>query len=383
LLLLETPAAALNVFAVPEASTAARAWSNQRDLLWVADQAAVLLLLFGLLSSGIGARLCVGLDRFTGGRRLTTAALLAGVYAFMASAVTLPISAVGQVLAASVGLAEPGWAEWLLTRGREAGALMAASSLLGLAAYWLFGRCPTSWPVWAGALAIGVTALTLAAQPLAHELRPLTDPALAEAIAKLAARAGASAPRAALRIASREGRCGGATVLGLGPTKVLTLDTGLLRHHPKREIEQVIAHELKHYVHGDDQKALYAAGLIIACGLAFLFAGAGLATRASSGRWGFDQVADPASLPLLLLLAAAFNLGATTGFRAYGRHVEKEADRFSLALTNDPAAQMALMQRLLSCSRLKNPDVSWVQKTFRQNHASPRERIEMARRYLR
>jgi hypothetical protein len=27
-----------------------QAWSNQRDLLWVADQAAVLLLLVGLLS---------------------------------------------------------------------------------------------------------------------------------------------------------------------------------------------------------------------------------------------------------------------------------------------------------------------------------------------
>jgi STE24 endopeptidase len=164
---------------------------------------------------------------------------------------------------------------------------------------------------------------------------------------------------------------------------VLTLDTGLLRHHPEREIEQVIAHELKHYVQGDDQKALYAAVLIIVGGLAFLFAGAEFATGASSGRWGFDRVADPASLPLLLLLAAAFGLAATAGFRAYGRHVEQEADRFSLALTNNAAAQMALMQRLLSCSRLKNPDVSWVQKTFRQNHASPRERIEMARRYPR
>jgi hypothetical protein len=58
----------------------------------------------------------------------------------MASAVTLPISALGQVLAAPVGLAEPGWAEWLFARVREAGTLMAASSLLGLAAYWLFGR---------------------------------------------------------------------------------------------------------------------------------------------------------------------------------------------------------------------------------------------------
>jgi STE24 endopeptidase len=186
-----------------------------------------------------------------------------------------------------------------------------------------------------------------------------------------------------LRVAAREGRCGGATVLGLGPTKVLALDTGLLRHHPQREIEQVIAHELKHYVRGDDRKALYAAILIIVGGLAFLFAGAEIATRASGGRWGFDRIADPASLSLLLLLAAAFNLAATAGFRAYGRHVEQEADRFSLALTNDPAAQVALIQRLLSCSRLKNPDVGWVQKTFRQNHASMRERIELARRHPR
>jgi hypothetical protein len=224
-------AAAGNVFVVPGTSAAARAWSRERDLLWVAEQTAVLLLFAVLLFSGLGSRLSARLDKMTGGRRLATAALLAGLYTLLATALTLPVSATGQVLAAPLGLAASTWAEWLVGKTREAAALVAGASLIGWAAYWLFARSPVFWPVWAGALAIGVTALSLIAQPLAHELRPVNDPELAATISNLAARAGAPAPRAAVRVTTREGRCGGATVLGLGPTKVLALDTGLLRHH--------------------------------------------------------------------------------------------------------------------------------------------------------
>jgi Zn-dependent protease with chaperone function len=373
--------AAFNVFAVPETSAATRAWSSERDLLWVAKQVATFSLLSLLLFSGLGRRLSSGLNKLTGGRRPATAALLAGICGCLDAAVSLPISAAGQVLASPLGLAAPTWAEWLFAKAREAAVLATGASLLGLAAYWLFAKSPRFWPVWAGALAIVATALSLTAQPLAHELRPLEDPALLGTISRLAARADAPTPRAALRVSERAGLCGGASVLGLGPTKVLVLDTALLRHHPPREIEQTIAHELKHYIHGDDKKALYAAIFMIVGGLAVLSFGSAFAVRVSGGRWGFDRISDPASVPLLALIALVLSLVAAAGFHAYGHHIEQEADRFSLDLTHDRVAQAALMQRLLSCSRLRNPDVGWVQKTFRQNHPSIRDRIEQARRH--
>jgi hypothetical protein len=39
------------------------------------------------------------------------------------------------------------------------------------------------------------------------------------------------------------------------------------------------------------------------------------------------------------------------------------------------------MQYDLSCTRLKDPDASWIQRTFRQSHPSIRARIEFARLY--
>jgi STE24 endopeptidase len=350
---LGTYAAAQETFAVPETSAAVRAWSRQRDLLWVAEQAAVLSMFAAFLFSGLGARLAAALGKLARGGRLLTAALLAGAYALLASAVALPLSVAGQVLAAPLGLAAPDWAGWFVAKSSEIAALIAGASLLGWAAYWLFAKAPVFWPVWMATGAIGATAMSLAAQPMAHELRPV-DPPLAAIIAKMAARAGAPAPRAAVRVTSRDGPCGGATVLGLGPTKVLAVDTGLLRHHPRAEIEQAIAHELKHYIGGDDRKALLAAILIIVAGFGTLFFGSTLAVRISRGRWGFSRLADPASLPLLLLIGACFNLAATAGFRAYGRDLEQQADRFSLELTRDKSAQAALLLRLLRCSHLKN-----------------------------
>jgi hypothetical protein len=118
--------------------------------------------------------------------------------------------------------------------------------------------------------------------------------------------------------------------------------------------KQTIAHELKHYIQGDDKKALYAAIFMIIGGLAVLSFGSAFAVRVSGGRWGFDRISDPASVPLLALIALVISLVAAAGFHAYGHHIEQEADRFSLDLTHDRVAQAALMQRLLSCSRLRN-----------------------------
>ena len=87
---------------------------------------------------------------------------------------------------------------------------------------------------------------------------------------------------------------------GLGPTNRIVLQTNLASVESPDQIGFTIGHELKHYVMGDNWKAL----AIIA---AFLLAGFWLtdrlgraAIRRFSRLWGFFELSDPASLPLIV-----------------------------------------------------------------------------------
>jgi STE24 endopeptidase len=368
-------------FVVGEASALARAWDQWRDGLWLAEQGALLLLPLLLLLSPLGVGIRRKLDGWTGGRRLLTASLYAGLYALLITAVRLPLSAVRRHVAELFGLSSQDWGAWAIAQAGAAAALVVGGLVLGLAAYLLFKRWPRLWPLQAGALILTGVVGVLLAQPSMHDLRPVADPELQRTVARLAERAGASGVRVVIRSAEREQPCGGATVLGLGPTKTLAIDTGLLRHHTEREVAQTIAHELKHYVRNDDWRALYAAIVITVSGLLVLFLASHLAIRWGGRRLGLHDLADPASLPLLALVLMIFSLTASAAFHRYGRHIEQEADRFSLELTQDGVAQAALMQRYLQCARLYDPDASWIERTFQRRHPSFRERIAFARDY--
>jgi Zn-dependent protease with chaperone function len=121
-----------------------------------------------------------------------------------------------------------------------------------------------------------------------------------------------------------------------------------------------------------------AALVLIASAMTVLYVASRLILQWSGGRFGFSEVRDPASLPLLMLILALYGPVASAGFHAFGRGIEQGADRFALALTQDRLAMASQMQRYLSCSSLKDPDVSWIRRTFRQSHPSLRERIALA-----
>jgi Zn-dependent protease with chaperone function len=334
-----------------------------------------------LLFSGLGAKLRTRLDQLTGERRLLTATLLAGVYAALFIAANLPVAAARQILAEPIGLGASSWGAWAEARAQGAWPLLAGALLLAWVPYWLFARSPRWWPAWAAAILIPLGAALLVAQPLSLDLQPLSDPEARAAVSELAARAGAPEPRTALLRIKGNDPCEGGwgTVKGLGPTKVLVLGSGLLESRPDRQVRNTIAHELKHYLHHDDWKAFGAMVALIVSGIGVLAIGAPWALRFGARRFGFDSLSDPASLPLLALLLTLFSLAGGAAFHRYGALIEREADRFALELTRDNEAAAALMQFDLSCTRLKNPDTSWIHRTFVHHHGSFRARIELAR----
>ena len=169
--------------------------------------------------------------------------------------------------------------------------------------------------------------------PLFNEFGPMKDPALERRIAALADRAGISESRIYEVDKSADSRALNAYVKGFLKTKRIVLYDTLLAQLDDREVLAVMGHEMGHY----------ALGHVDPVDPALVPGRPGLPVRGRSrGRWlvgrfsrafGFETLADVASLPLLVLLLQLTGLAVSPVVMAYSRAQEHEADVFALELT--------------------------------------------------
>jgi Zn-dependent protease with chaperone function len=323
---------AIAAIAIPIASAAVLARFHLHEIIWALDQLAALALPAFLLFTGLGARLRALCARVVGGCRAPALILFAALYL---------------VLAALVSGAFDDWrdqpaaiAPWLFGELAPLLVQIVVAALVLWIPFALMRRFPRTWWMLSAAALVPVAfavlvALPVVVDPLTTHYEPLRDKAFAAKIATLAARCG---------VRDIPVYVGGDddTVVGLGPTKRIFLEEGIEKHETPDQITGTVGHELKHYVMGDNYKAL----AIIA---ALLFAGFGLvqavgrrAIRRWHARFGFDDLADPASLPLAALILSAFWLAILPVFNWEDRAIEHEADRFGLELTHTGDANAAL-----------------------------------------
>jgi Zn-dependent protease with chaperone function len=97
-------------------------------------------------------------------------------------------------------------------------------------------------------------------------------------------------------------------------------------------------------------------------------------------RFGFTEVSDVASLPLLALLIAVFFLIVQPIAFAYSRKIEREADRFGLEITRNNYA-MASALTLLHDVNLAHPNPGPLSQPWRLRHPPIAERIAFANTY--
>jgi Zn-dependent protease with chaperone function len=111
---------------------------------------------------------------------------------------------------------------------------------------------------------------------------------------------------------------------------------------------------------------------------AYLTAGTVLARF--GGRFGFTELSDIASLPLLAVLTGALSFIVTPGELAFTRHVEHEADRFGLEITQaNHSAGTAFVK--LQTDALDVPRPGALFKLWRASHPPLGERIDFANDY--
>ena len=85
-------------------------------------------------------------------------------------------------------------------------------------------------------------------------------------------------------------------------------------------------------------------------------------------------------LPLLLLLVTAFTLVITPVSGAFTRHIEHEADRFGLEITQTSHSAGTAFVKLQE-DALANPRPGWLFKLWRESHPPLGERIDFVNQY--
>lgn len=354
--------------AVPEASAEVIATMQRRELLWALNQALSLAVPALILFTGLSARLRNLCARLTGNRRGLTLILFAALYLTLA--------------ALASGVVEY-WrdmpkdiAPWLLGEAVPLLARVVGAALFLWIPFELIRRFPRMWWALSAAALVPVAFLVLVAlpvvvDPLTAHYEPLKDKKLASMIADLAGRCGVT--DIPVFIGGDDD-----TVVGLGPTKRIFLEENIWKTYTPDRIAFTVSHELKHYVLGDNWTALAIIAAVLFVGL-FLVDRLG---RHAIARWrlGFDSLADPAALPLHIMILTAFWLCVLPAFNWEARRIEFEADRFALELSHQNQAAAEMFAGWVRKEH-SPPDYDLFFKLFRQTHPSLGERIRFANDY--
>jgi STE24 endopeptidase len=308
-----------------------------------------------------------------GPRPVRGAALAGAGIAVTLVVVGLPLAAVAHQRARDVGLSTQDWGPWLADLAKAAGieAVFAAGGAALLIA--LVRRFPRGWwaPAAAAVVAVGVATIWLfpvVIDPIFNDFEELPDGKLRSDVLALAEGADVEVGEVYRIDASRRTTGANAYVGGLGHTKRVVLYDNLIDDFPPDEVRSVVAHELAHVNHRDVPRGLLWLALVAPAGT---FLVQQLARRIKPGGW---ECAGPDALPALALSFALVSFGAGLASNVLSREVEARADAYSLELTGDPEAHIAL-ERRLAVRNVSDPDPPSLLHSLFATHPKTIDRI--------
>ncbi len=281
--------------AVPSATVALLAQQRAINIHWAAFQLLALAIPLLFLFTGLGARVRRMCESVSGHRWFWTVTLFACAYLVLAALIALPVDFyIGYWQQHVAGHSGQTLLGWLKGEGAALVIQLVPAALLVWIPYLLIARSPRRWWLYCALALIPFAFLALVAlpvwiDPLTTSYKPLDNPPLQSRIDTLAARC--SIHHIPVFVGGNS-----TGVTGLGPTNRIVLQSNLMSVETPDEIVFTVGHELKHYVMGDNWKAL-------AIITAFLLVGFWLtdrlgraAIRRYSGRWGFRELSDPSLL---------------------------------------------------------------------------------------
>ncbi len=268
---------------------------------------------------------------------------------------------------------DSGYIETLFANWFELGAEFLFVCLALVIVMAIAGRFPRHWWLGAAPAFIGLALLFSFIFPYLAVTEPLDRPDL-EADARIyAKRQGIDPVRVAVEDVSDFTNAPNAYAVGLGPTKRIVFWSTLLDgRFSTGEIRVVLAHELGHHSRDHLPKG-------IAWYALFAFPGAWLIAVATRRRGG---MANPAAVPLSLLVLVVLDLISAPVYNVISRRLEAEADWVALETTRDPDSAQALF-RHFTVESLNDPDPPTWSFVLFDSHPTVEQRIALAEAWRR
>ena len=371
----------LTKYFTPEDVARGQAYMYGRYWLFVAGTLVRLAILGLLITSPASAALRNFAVRLSPTRPALAVAIFIAFLVLLFEVLLLPLGYyAGFVREHAFGLSTQTRAAWFLDRAKAALVTLVLAVPLGSLLTLFWRRYPGRWilPAWGigGMEMILLVALApVVIDPLFNVVRPVRDPGLAQRIIALAGRAGIAVGKVYEMDASRRTRKGNAYFTGLGQTKRIVLYDTLLTGSEPEDVELVVAHEIGHWKAAHIWKGIglgfLGMGIVLWCGARVL------EWAARRGSFHLAGPADVAGLPLFLLVLFILHLVSLPIQNAISRGFERQADRTSLVLTENPAAFIRAEVQLARSNLIDltpHPAVVWLLYT----HPPVLERIRMA-----
>lgn len=356
-----------------------RRYARTRYALYFAGTFYEWALLWGVLASGLSARLRAWAERVTQRRFLQLAAYYAGLTALLTAA-QFPLTWYsGFWMERQYGLSGQSGASWLGDWAKGTLVDYAVAVPVLALVLWLIGKSPRRWSGWLWAalvplIACGIFLVPLVIDPLFNHFTPLPPGPLRTRIETLAAQAGI--PHAPIYVAdkSRQTRTANAYVTGLGSSARIVIWDTTLKQLPDDEVLGIVAHEMGHYVlkHVLWGFAETVTGLLILLPLAQRMAERDAAYWAARGH--IRGLSDMAAVPVLLLTLSVLSFLCDPITNALSRRVEHQADAYGLAATHNGSA-MARAFAYFAAHDLSDPNPPPFIKFWLFTHPPINERI--------
>src|SRR4051812_9642831 len=337
------------------------------------------------------------------GRPILAAAATGGALSLVLVVVGLPIAAVAEQRARDFGLSTQDWGGWIGDVAKSAGIGAVFAALGGALLLAIVRRFPRSWWAVGAGLVVVLSAVFVSyspvlIDPLFNKFTALENSPLRSDVLALAHKDGIDVGQVYKIDASRRTTGANAYVNGIGHTKRVVLYDNLLREFSPDQVRSVVAHELGHVKHRDVPRGLLWLAIVAPAGMLVVQRlTERLAPEADAGGGGSSAAAlrgpfvsagrsrgraaghkpGPVIIPAVALSIALVSFFLNIPGNVFSRQVERSADAHSLHLDGDPAAFIAVEQKL-ALQNLGDPDPPALLPAIFGTHPATVDRIGYA-----
>lgn len=359
-------------------------YQRARNTLFFFDQGYGILFLALFLFLGISAFLRRQIEKITR-RRFWVVAFYTLLFLIIAFIVGFPASYYGFSLEQKFELSNQTFFQWF---GEELLALLVIAIIALIAVegiYLALKKAPKTWWIYVSVVFIGFTVVLVnlapvLIMPLFNVYTPLPEGELRQRLVSLSHRANVEVEDIFTVDMSKQTKKANAMFTGLGNTKRIVLGDNLVDEFTTDQVEVVIAHEMGHNLMHHIWQGILFSAIMAAVGFLIIHLSGPKIISRWSNRLKIDSMADVASLPLILLIFSLYGLVTMPIFPAVSRHMERQADRFALEMTQNREAFISAMDEL-AYMNLSDPNPSPIIEFLLYDHPPISKRIKFAQEY--